>query len=131
MNATRTIPIVMSPAGAPLEMGLIESLARPGGNVTGLSAMEAELGGKRLGLLREVIPGLGHVAVLATKTDPFTPPFMRDLQTGAASLGLQLHPVTAPIVALAVDDPGERPPDVVCKVRHHAEHSVPITRNQG
>jgi putative ABC transport system substrate-binding protein len=93
MNATRTIPIVMSPAGAPLAMGLIESLARPGGNVTGLSAMEAELGGKRLGLLREVIPGLGRVAVLAAKTDPFTPPFMQDLQVGAARLGLQLHPM--------------------------------------
>jgi putative ABC transport system substrate-binding protein len=47
MNATKTIPIVMAPAGAPLEMGLVESLARPGGNVTGLSNMEAELGGKR------------------------------------------------------------------------------------
>ena len=48
MSATRTIPIVMSPAGAPLEMGLVESLPRPGGNVTGLSNTEAELGGKRL-----------------------------------------------------------------------------------
>jgi putative tryptophan/tyrosine transport system substrate-binding protein len=52
MTATRTIPIVMAPAGAPLELGLIASLARPGGNVTGLSAMDAELGGKQLGLLR-------------------------------------------------------------------------------
>jgi putative ABC transport system substrate-binding protein len=52
MNTTRTIPIVMSPAGAPLETGLVESLARPGANVTGLSAMEAELGGKRVDLLR-------------------------------------------------------------------------------
>jgi len=59
MNATKTIPIVMAPAGAPLESGLVESLAHPGGNVTGLSNMEAELGGKRLDLLHEVIPGLG------------------------------------------------------------------------
>ncbi|MGB8893052.1 MAG: ABC transporter substrate-binding protein [Pseudolabrys sp.] len=93
MNATRTIPIVMSPAGAPLESGLVESLARPGGNVTGLSNMEAELGGKRLDLLHEIIPGLARVAVLAAKTDPFTRPFVQDLQTGAARLGLQLHPV--------------------------------------
>ena len=93
MNATRTIPIVMSPAGAPLESGLVESLARPGGNVTGLSNMEAELGGKRLDLLHEIIPGLAQVAVLAAKTDPFTRPFVQDLQTGAARLGLQLHPV--------------------------------------
>lgn len=93
MNSTRTIPIVMSPAGAPLESGLVDSLARPGGNVTGLSSMEAELGGKRLDLLREVIPGLARVAVLAAKTDPFTRPFVQDLQTGAARMGLQLHPV--------------------------------------
>jgi hypothetical protein len=52
MNATKTIPIVMAPAGAPLELGLVESLARPGGNVTGLSNTEAELGGKRLEVLR-------------------------------------------------------------------------------
>jgi putative ABC transport system substrate-binding protein len=100
MNATKTIPIVMSPAGAPLELGLVASLARPGGNVTGLSAMEAELGGKRLDLLREVIPRLARVAVLAAKTDPFTPPFLQDLRTGAARLGLQLNPVM-------IDGPGE------------------------
>jgi putative ABC transport system substrate-binding protein len=93
MNATSTIPIVMSPAGAPLEMGLVESLAHPGRNVTGLSNMEAELGGKRLGLLREAIPGLARVAVLAAKTDPFTAPFVRDLQSGAVGAALQLHPV--------------------------------------
>ena len=87
MNATKTIPIVMSPAGAPLESGLVESLARPGGNVTGLSNMEAELGGKRLDILREVIPALARVAVLAAKSDPFTGPFLQDLQTGAARLG--------------------------------------------
>jgi ABC-type uncharacterized transport system substrate-binding protein len=100
MNATKTIPIVMAPAGAPLEMGLVESLARPGGNVTGLSNMEAELGGKRLDLLREAIPALARVAVLAAKTDPFTPPFVQDLQSGAARVGLQLHPVM-------VSGPGE------------------------
>jgi putative tryptophan/tyrosine transport system substrate-binding protein len=64
MEATKTIPIVMAPAGAPLELGLVESLARPGGNVTGLSNMEAELGGKRLEVLREAIPGLARLAVL-------------------------------------------------------------------
>jgi putative ABC transport system substrate-binding protein len=100
MNATRTIPIVMSPAGAPLEMGLVESLSRPGGNVTGLSNMEAELGGKRLDLLREVISRLARVAVLAAKTDPFTASFVQDLQTGAERLGLLLNPVL-------VNSPGE------------------------
>jgi hypothetical protein len=59
--------------------------------VTGLSNMEAELGGKRLDLLREAIPGLARVAILAANTDPFTAPFVKDLQTGAARLGLQLQ----------------------------------------
>jgi putative tryptophan/tyrosine transport system substrate-binding protein len=52
MAATRTIPIVMAPHGAPLQLGAIDGLARPGGNVTGLSAMDAEIGGKRVQLLR-------------------------------------------------------------------------------
>jgi putative ABC transport system substrate-binding protein len=81
-------------------MGLVDSLARPGGNVTGLSNMEAELGGKRLDLLREAIPGSARVAVLAAKTDPFTPPFVQDLQSGTARVGFQLHPVM-------VSGPGE------------------------
>jgi putative ABC transport system substrate-binding protein len=62
--------------------------------------MEAELGGKRLDLLREVIPGLARAAVLGAKTDPFTASFVNDLQTGAVRLGLQLHPVM-------VEGPGE------------------------
>ena len=60
MGATQTIPIVMV-AGAPLQSAFIDSLARPGGNVTGLSGMEAEIGGKRLQLLRDLIPSLGNV----------------------------------------------------------------------
>jgi putative ABC transport system substrate-binding protein len=92
MTATRTIPIVM-PAGAPLEAGLVKSLAHPGGNVTGLSSMEAELGSKRLELLRAVIPGLVRVAILGSKTDPFTRPYVEDFQGAAARSGLQLQPV--------------------------------------
>src|SRR5260221_11458073 len=66
MGATQTIPIVMAPHGAPLQLGAVDNLARPGGNVTGLSAMDAEIGGKRLQLLRELIPSLSCVAVLTT-----------------------------------------------------------------
>src|SRR5208282_5989254 len=61
MGATQMIPIVMAPAGAPLQTGFVSSLAHPGGNVTGLSAMGAELGGKRLQLLRDLIPSLACV----------------------------------------------------------------------
>ncbi len=100
MNVTSSIPIVMSPAGAPLQAGLVKSLAHPGGNVTGLSSMEAELGGKRLELLRNIIPGLTRVAVLGAKTDPFTRPYVQDFQSAAARTGLQLQPVL-------VDGPSE------------------------
>jgi putative tryptophan/tyrosine transport system substrate-binding protein len=98
--ATTTIPIVMAPAGAPVETGLVTSLARPGGNVTGLSSMAAEFGGKRLELLRQMVPNLSRVGVLALSTNPFTRPFLRDMDTAAASAGVRLDPV---LVASATD----------------------------
>ena len=94
MAATRTIPIVMV-HGAPLQLGAINSLARPGGNVTGLSAMDAEIGGKRVQLLRELIPNLSRIAVLATTptTSLFGPPFVEDLRLAATSVGLGFEPI--------------------------------------
>jgi putative tryptophan/tyrosine transport system substrate-binding protein len=94
MAATQTIPIVMV-HGAPLQLGAIDSLARPGGNVTGLSMMDAEIGGKRVQLLRELIPNLSRIAVLATTptTSPFGPPFVEDLRLAAASAGLGFEPI--------------------------------------
>jgi putative ABC transport system substrate-binding protein len=94
MAATRTIPIVMV-HGSPLQLGAINSLARPGGNVTGLSAMDAEIGGKRVQLLRELIPNLSRIAVLATTptTSPFGPPFVEDLRLAATSAGLGFEPI--------------------------------------
>jgi putative ABC transport system substrate-binding protein len=81
--------------GAPLQLGAINSLARPGGNVTGLSAMDAEIGGKRVQLLRELIPNLSRIAVLATTqtTSPFGPPFVEDLRLAATSVGLGFEPI--------------------------------------
>jgi putative tryptophan/tyrosine transport system substrate-binding protein len=72
---------------------LVTSLAQPGGNVTGLSSMAAEFGGKRLELLRQVVPNLSRVGVLALSTNPFTRPFLRDMDTAAASTGVRLDPV--------------------------------------
>ena len=70
-NATKTIPIVMVGRGTdPVEAGLVESLARPGGNVTGLTNLSRELGGKRLELLKEAVPKLARVAVLYDPADP-------------------------------------------------------------
>jgi putative tryptophan/tyrosine transport system substrate-binding protein len=95
MGATRTIPIVMAPHGAPLQLGAITSLARPGGNVTGLSAMDAEIGGKRVQLLRELVPNLSCLAVLGTTptTTAYSRPFVEDLRLAATSAGLRLEPI--------------------------------------
>jgi putative ABC transport system substrate-binding protein len=95
MAATRTIPIVMAPAGAPLQVGFVDNLARPGGNVTGLSGMDAEIGGKRLQLLRDLIPNFSCVGVLASTptTDPYSGPYVADLRSAAAQLGVRLEPV--------------------------------------
>jgi putative tryptophan/tyrosine transport system substrate-binding protein len=95
LAATRTIPIVMAPHGAPLQLGVIDSLARPGGNVTGLSLMDAEIGGKRVQLLRELIPNLSHIAVVATTptTSPFGPAFVEDMRMAAERAGLAFEPM--------------------------------------
>ena len=89
-NATKTIPIVMVGSGAdPVEAGLVESLARPGGNVTGITLLSRELGGKRLELLKEAVPKVARVAVLY---DPDIPGIARevkeDLPVAARALGL-------------------------------------------
>jgi putative ABC transport system substrate-binding protein len=90
MKATTTIPIVMAPAGAPVQTKLIASLSRPGGNVTGLTNMAAELGGRRLQLLKDINPKLTRVAVLASSTDAFTTPFLSYLEEAADSGGVTL-----------------------------------------
>lgn len=93
MGATTSIPIVMAPAGAPLESGLVRSLSRPGGNVTGITNMAAELGGRRVQLLKEIVPGLATVAVLASTSDAFTQPFLHYMRLAAAASGVRLEPV--------------------------------------
>jgi putative tryptophan/tyrosine transport system substrate-binding protein len=91
-NATTTIPIVMSPAGDPVGSRFIADLAQPGGNLTGLSFMGPELAGKRLELLREVLPKLARVAFLGYKSDPATDLFIKEAQDAARKLKLQLQP---------------------------------------
>jgi ABC-type uncharacterized transport system substrate-binding protein len=90
-NATSTVPIVMLGAGDPVGTGLVASLARPGGNITGISAMSAELSGKRIELLRELIPGLTRVGLLIHGADPFAKPFLDETQAAAKRAGVQLH----------------------------------------
>ena len=93
-NATKTIPIVMMGAGAdPVEAGLVESLARPGGNVTGLTILSRELGGKRLELLKEAVPKLARVAVLYDPANPASVLEVKEvLPVAARALGLTIQP---------------------------------------
>jgi ABC-type uncharacterized transport system substrate-binding protein len=84
-----TIPIVMAPAGDPLGSGLVSSLAHPGGNVTGLSLMVLDLGGKRLELLKELLPGLSRVAVLWNAANPHAANVFRETERAARKLGIE------------------------------------------
>jgi putative ABC transport system substrate-binding protein len=90
-NATREIPIVMAIAGDPVGSGHVASLGRPGGNITGLTNLAPELGGKRLELLKEVIPGLSRVAILADSTNPIFALQLREVESAAQALKLQLQ----------------------------------------
>jgi len=90
MQATSVIPIVFAAAGDPVGTGLIASLARPGGNVTGLSNQAVDLAGKRLELLREIVPGLGRLALLGNVGNPSVVLDMREVQATARTLGLDV-----------------------------------------
>src|SRR5437764_7099263 len=90
-RATGDIPIVMAPSGDPVGTGLIASLARPGGNVTGLSAATAELAGKSLELVRELLPSANRVAALADPTNAFTKPFLEQIHLFARALGIEIQ----------------------------------------
>jgi putative ABC transport system substrate-binding protein len=87
-QATSIIPIVFAAAGDPIGTGLVASLARPGGNVTGLSLQQSDIAGKRLQLLREVVPGLHTLAILANITNPGAVVEMGEAQAAARTLGL-------------------------------------------
>jgi putative ABC transport system substrate-binding protein len=89
-QATSVIPIVFAAAGDPVGTGLVASLARPGGNVSGLSSQTAETAGKRLELLREIVPGLGRLAILANVGNPLVVLDMREVQAAAHTLGLEV-----------------------------------------
>jgi putative ABC transport system substrate-binding protein len=92
-HATRTIPIVMAATFDPLGQGLVASLAHPGGNITGLSFLSAELPGKRLEILKETVPQSARIAVLAHPANPSYESNMHNLHVAARALGLHLHVV--------------------------------------
>jgi putative ABC transport system substrate-binding protein len=115
-QATREIPIVCAPCGNPVETGLVESLARPGGNVTGLAGVGAELARKIVDFIHDMLPSARRVAVLANASDPFSTPFVENIRLGGKATGVAIdammlsgpQEVEAAFVALARD-----PPDAV------------------
>jgi putative ABC transport system substrate-binding protein len=94
-KATSTIPIVMVTTGDPVAGGLVESLARPGANLTGVTTIAQELSAKRLELLKEMVPSLKRVAVLTNPDSPYTALFLKDASLAAQSVGLQLQTLHA------------------------------------
>jgi putative ABC transport system substrate-binding protein len=94
-KATATVPLIMVAVGDPVGTGLVPSLARPGGNVTGLSSIAPDLEGKRLQLLREIVPALSHVAMFVNSANPFHVSSMSQARAAAQTMGikLQLHDI--------------------------------------
>src|SRR5262245_19998241 len=91
-QATSVIPIVFATAGDPVGTGIVESLARPGGNVTGLSSQHPDTAGKRLEMLRELVPGLRRLAVLLEPGNPFSALELDGVGTAARTLGVEVSP---------------------------------------
>jgi len=94
-QATTTIPIVMAGIGDPVGSGLVASLARPGGNVTGLAVLQPEVPRKQLEILKEALPTVSHVAVLWNPANPSAALMMRETDVAAQALGVQVHRVEA------------------------------------
>ena len=90
-RASKAVPVVFAVAGDPVGTGLVSSLARPGGNVTGLTDVAPEIAGKRLELLREAVPGITRIAVLWNPANPSAAPQMKDTGAAAHSFGLRVR----------------------------------------
>lgn len=93
--ATSTIPIVFSTADDPVDNGLVASLNRPGGNITGVAFLSTELGGKRLGLAREMVPQVKSVALLVNAGNPESRTIIKESQEAASSVGITIVPLDA------------------------------------
>ena len=119
-RATSTIPIVMVTTGDPVGGGLVASLAHPGENVTGLTALGQVLSLKRLELLKETVPGATRLAVLANPTSPYTEPFLKEREPAAQVLGLHLQVVEA-------HDPARLEPAFAAMARERAAALLVLT----
>jgi putative tryptophan/tyrosine transport system substrate-binding protein len=125
-QATRDIPIVMALVGTPVETGLVASLAQPGGNVTGMAAVGAELAGKCVEMVRELLPSAHRVAALVNLPDPFSKPFLQKIRLAGAANGTAIDPImissTAELDAAFPAMEKERPDAVI------VQPSLPIKR---
>jgi putative ABC transport system substrate-binding protein len=92
-DATSTIPIVMATSGDAVQEGLVASLSRPGGNITGLSVLNRELSGKRLEVVKEAVPGLKRIGALFNGSNPAMPPQFREVQAAAQRFGMEAVPL--------------------------------------
>jgi putative tryptophan/tyrosine transport system substrate-binding protein len=119
-QATGEIPIVMGQVGDPVASGLVASLARPGGNVTGLAGGAAEVIGKVIELTRELLPAARRVAALANRSDPFAKLFIEGVDAGARRVGMEMEPV-----ALQPADPLE--PAFEMMTRKQIDAVIPMT----
>jgi putative tryptophan/tyrosine transport system substrate-binding protein len=90
-DATTQVPIVMCPAADPVATGFVQSFARPGGNITGVTTATAELAGKNLDLIREVLPAVRRVGVVGNAADPFHKPFLARIEAAARTLNFELR----------------------------------------
>jgi ABC-type uncharacterized transport system substrate-binding protein len=90
-EATTTIPIVMAFDGDPVGNGFVASLAQPGGNITGLSALSPEISGKQLELLKEIVPKLYRLATLGNSTEPANPQSLKEIELATAAFGVRLQ----------------------------------------
>jgi putative ABC transport system substrate-binding protein len=94
-DATRTVPIVMVSTGDPVATGIVASLNRPGGNITGNTAIAAEVMSKNMELIREMLPNAERVAAFANSVDPFTTPYLQHMESAAKTLRINLERVMA------------------------------------
>ncbi|MBK6863197.1 MAG: ABC transporter substrate-binding protein [Ideonella sp.] len=113
-KATSSIPIVMAISGSPEKFGLVESLARPGGNITGLSNVAPDLLGLRLQLLKQIAPKISRVAVLLNPASPIEPLALRELQSAAAAVGVEIQ-------SIDVRTPDDYPAAFAAVTANHAD----------
>jgi putative tryptophan/tyrosine transport system substrate-binding protein len=114
--ATHDIPIVMALTGDPIAIGLVESLSRPGGNITGMSGVNAQLGGKCVELIREMLPLAHRVVALTQASNPFSKPFLEQIEAGGLATGIVIGNKTLSSIEeleAAFADMGTERPDAV------------------